>query len=128
MTAKDQKKLLDAGFIILRRQVQHIISHDFSRKLFFKSKEHPNWCVVKKEFKSAAEMDRAINEMLKDKMTVETPSEKEAGSVPNLQDLVKLGCLQRIASSLDQINGKLPSPGISEKVSELHLENLRLKK
>ncbi|MFA9220282.1 MAG: hypothetical protein ACEQSL_03745 [Sediminibacterium sp.] len=71
MTAKDQKKLLDAGFTILRRQVQHVVSHTYSRKLFYKSKEHPNWTLIKTQWNSAAEMDRFISSLLENKKTVE---------------------------------------------------------
>jgi hypothetical protein len=60
MTATDQGKLLDAGFTIIRKQIAPL-------PLAIKAKinERREWFILQKDFKSVAELERRMKELLK---------------------------------------------------------------
>ncbi|MGN6604539.1 MAG: hypothetical protein ACTHK8_18920 [Ginsengibacter sp.] len=66
MTAKDQAKLLDQGFIIIRQQGGNLLP----KKIKFKSALHREWKTME-TFVTNAAMQRYANELLKHHMTVE---------------------------------------------------------
>lgn len=66
MNAKDQKKVCESGFTIVRadeRNGKPIIK--------YKDMEHPDWSTYKKEFKSKAERDRYMKFLLESEWYVE---------------------------------------------------------
>ena len=67
MTAKDQVKLLKAGFTIIRKEGAETFT---GKKIKFKSALHPEWKTLDK-YPTNAAMQRAINEFLQNPMTVE---------------------------------------------------------
>lgn len=64
MTAKDQLKLIVAGFTIIRSDEHNLL-------IKFKDKHHSNWNILSQGFKSKAELKRKIDELLKDVKTIE---------------------------------------------------------
>jgi len=67
MTAKDQAKLLDQGFIIIRQEGANSL---LPKKIKFKSALHREWKTMEK-FATNAAMQRYATELLKHHMTVE---------------------------------------------------------
>lgn len=64
MTAQDQIKVLNAGFMILRRDY-------FRLKIKCKTKDFTEWRTLEKDFASKAEIDRRMNDLLKRKKVIE---------------------------------------------------------
>jgi hypothetical protein len=62
MTASDQYKLTQAGFMIIRKGNSTIKA---------KTKERPEWHTLQKDLKSQAAIDRAAKELLKSPLVVE---------------------------------------------------------
>jgi hypothetical protein len=58
MTAKDQLKVLRAGFTIIREDIQNL-------KIKHKIKDLTNWTTYESGFKSKAELRRRMDELLK---------------------------------------------------------------
>ncbi len=64
MTAKDQLKVIRAGFTIIRSDEHNLL-------IKFKDKHHSNWNVLSQGFKSKAELNRRMNDLLTDIKTIE---------------------------------------------------------
>lgn len=64
MTAKDQLKLLNAGFTIIRKNETDLC-------IKYKSRDAPDWRILAKGFASRAALNRRMNEFLIDEKTVE---------------------------------------------------------
>lgn len=66
MNARDQRKLCKSGFTILR-------SDERNGKPIIKCKDydHPDWVTFKSDFKSKAERDRYMKELLEKEIYVE---------------------------------------------------------
>lgn len=64
MTAQDQIKVLNAGFMILRRDY-------FRLKIKCKTKDFPEWRTLEKDFASKAEIDRRMTDLLKRRRVIE---------------------------------------------------------
>lgn len=67
MTAKDQVKLLNAGFTIIRKEGENTLSE---KKIKFKSTLHHEWKTLDK-YPTNAAMQRAAKELLENRMIVE---------------------------------------------------------
>ena len=59
MNGTDQRKLTEAGYIIIRRDDQP------TPRIKYKDKEHGEWTTLHKDFKSKADRDRKMSELLK---------------------------------------------------------------
>lgn len=64
MTAKDQLKLLKAGFTIIRADEHQLL-------IKFKDKNHINWNLLSNGAKSKAELRRQMDTFLADEKTIE---------------------------------------------------------
>lgn len=64
MTAKDQTKLLKAGFTIIRADEHQLL-------IKFKDKNHLNWNLLSNGAKSKAELRRRMDTFLQSDLTVE---------------------------------------------------------
>jgi hypothetical protein len=64
MTAKDQLKLLKAGFTIIRADENQLL-------IKFKDKNHLNWNLLSNGAKSKAELRRRMDTFLQSDLTVE---------------------------------------------------------
>ena len=64
MTAKDQLKLLIAGFIIIRKDKP-------AMKIKYKSREHPEWRTLSGEYTSKASLQKEMDRLLKSSDIVE---------------------------------------------------------
>ena len=67
MNAKNQVKVLNAGFTIIRKEVTHLTE----KRIKAKTKLQMEWHTLEKDFKSAAAMDRRVNELLENKKFIE---------------------------------------------------------
>lgn len=67
MDSTNQQKLLNAGFIIIRRE----INQQLGRKIKYKSSQQREWATLEKDFKSDAAVDRRMKELLIHPLTVE---------------------------------------------------------
>lgn len=63
MTARDQVKLIDQGFRIIRA--------DYFRMAIKEKYKQYYWRVLEKDFKTKTDLERRIKELLKDQKTVE---------------------------------------------------------
>ena len=68
MTAKDQLKVIKAGFTIIRKEGAETFS---GKKIKYKNKDQTEWAVLEKDFKSNAAMERKVKELLKVSTIVE---------------------------------------------------------
>lgn len=71
MTAKDQSKLLKAGFTIIRARNQHVVSHEFERSIYAKTPAKQDWHKIEKGFESAAALERRMKALLEHDTIVE---------------------------------------------------------
>jgi len=71
MNAKDHFKLIKAGFTIIRKEVTHIVSHEYDRKIKAKDANQTEWHTLEKGFKTTAELDRKMKDLLKNNFVVE---------------------------------------------------------
>lgn len=73
MTATDQQKVLDAGFLIIRKEPDCSEKYEAgscTAKIKQKTKENRDWHILEKGFKSNYAMEQRVKELLKDRMTV----------------------------------------------------------
>ena len=68
MTAKDQLKLLDAGFTIIRMEGRGTFS---DKRIKYKNKEQRGWATLVSGFKSNSAMQKRVTELLKISTIVE---------------------------------------------------------
>lgn len=68
MTAKDQLKLINAGFTIIRKEGEKNL---FGKKIKYKDAEHHEWATLYGNFVSNAAMQRKVTELLKMQTFVE---------------------------------------------------------
>ena len=75
MTAKDHLKLIDAGFMIIRRSITPIYAGGKvtgnAMCIKYKNAQQREWAILAKNFISKAELQRAVDALLLDKKTVE---------------------------------------------------------
>jgi len=75
MTAKDQRKVLSAGFIILRKETYSSWKgkgeHNFILKIKRKTKSYPEWRDFEINFPSQAARDARLKQLLKDPLIIE---------------------------------------------------------
>ena len=64
MTAKDQLKLLNAGFTIIRKE-------ETAMKIKYKSREHPEWRTLSCGYTSKAALQKEMDRLLKSSDIVE---------------------------------------------------------
>jgi len=66
MRTSDQKKLLNAGFTIIKTSQQHIVSHDYEPVIKAVTPDRPEWHIIgNKRFKTKEERDIRFEELLK---------------------------------------------------------------
>ncbi len=68
MTAKDQIKIINAGFTIIRREGAESFSN---KKIKYKSKDQREWATLEDGFTSNYKMDNRVKELLKISTIVE---------------------------------------------------------
>ncbi len=61
MNAKDQFKVINSGFTIIRREGEQTFA---GKKIKFKNKDKHEWATLHKDFKSNSEMDRMMKKLL----------------------------------------------------------------
>lgn len=71
MDAKNQQKLLDAGFTIVRAQAQQKNINKWSCSIKVKTMKQREWTTLENDFESKAGMERRMKELLVDAMVVE---------------------------------------------------------
>ena len=75
MQAKDQLKLLNAGFKVIRQSITPTYAGGVVKGsiicIKYKDADHHEWCVLEKDFKSKAAVQRRVDELLKDQKIVE---------------------------------------------------------
>ena len=72
MNQRDHQKIIQAGFTILRRRDYRTVrSGEQQHEITAKHRRAPNWSVLHKGFKSKAERDRKMTELLADPHTLE---------------------------------------------------------
>jgi len=70
MNARDQIKILNAGFRIIRKR-NYPEMNSINLKIVQKTKNRHEWHDLEKNFPSLASRNRRIKELLQDQMTVE---------------------------------------------------------
>lgn len=68
MNAKDQQKLVNAGFTIIRKEGEFAAT---GLRIKVKGKGSHEWKTLEKDFPTRAALDRRMTELLKDPKTVE---------------------------------------------------------
>ena len=71
MNAKDQVKVLKAGFTIIRKEVTHVVGNMYKRKIKAKTKEQREWHTLEENFRSEFAINRRIKEMLENDSVIE---------------------------------------------------------
>lgn len=71
MNAKDQHKVIKFGFMIIRKEITHVVSHTYDRKIKYKSEEFTEWKTLEKDFESTAALERRMKELLKNPQVIE---------------------------------------------------------
>ena len=64
MTVKAELKLLNAGFIIIRKE-------EAAMKIKYKSREHPEWRTLSGEYTSKASLQKGIDHLLESPYVLE---------------------------------------------------------
>lgn len=71
MNAKDQTKVLGAGFTIIRKEVIHQAKHAFTRKIKAKTPLQREWHTLEDEFTSTTALEKRMKELLEDPLILE---------------------------------------------------------
>lgn len=66
MDAKDQTKLLDAGFTIIRDDARHISGTNYKCSIKAKTPDRREWFILEKEFKSVQQMVNRVKDLRND--------------------------------------------------------------
>ncbi len=61
MNAKDQLKVIKAGFTIIRKEGEATFS---GKKIKYKNKYHPDWMTLHSDFPSNTAMQKKVKELL----------------------------------------------------------------
>jgi len=64
MEAKDQLKLLKAGFTIIRKEVTHMVGHKFTRRIKGKTVLKPEWHTLEDGFTTTKALEQRMKDYL----------------------------------------------------------------